>query len=168
LNKNEEVCFMSQKVESFELDHDQVTAPYVRKAKIMQVDPKYPECLISKFDVRFAQPNQKYMPNDALHTLEHLFAVFIRQYTDELIDISPMGCRTGFYFTFCHDKEASWVAGLVCKALKEVIQFSGLIPGAVRKECGNYLEHDLDSAKLWAARFLIVPEHELINIYRGK
>ncbi len=157
---------MNPKVESFELDHDQVVAPYVRKAKVMQVDSRFPECVVSKFDVRFAQPNQKYIPNDALHTLEHLFATFTRKYTDELIDISPMGCRTGFYFTFCHDKEASWVANLVCKALRDVVQFSEPIPGAVRKECGNFLEHDLDSAKLWASRFLSVPEKDLINIDR--
>lgn len=156
------------KVESFELDHDQVTAPYVRKAKVMSVNRDLPESVISKFDVRFAQPNQKYIPNDALHTLEHLFATFMRQYTDELIDISPMGCRTGFYFIFCGNKDPLWVAGLVRKALTEVQQFEGNIPGAARKECGNYLEHDLESVKLWAKRFLSVPDEELVNIYRGR
>ncbi|MGE5606343.1 MAG: S-ribosylhomocysteine lyase [Bacteroidota bacterium] len=153
-------------VESFELDHDQVTAPYIRKAKVMSVNSEFPECLISKFDVRFAQPNQKFIPNDALHTLEHLFATLIRKYTSDLIDISPMGCRTGFYFIFCNDQDVSWVAGLVHKALQEVLEFKEAIPGATRKECGNYLEHDLESAKLWAAKFLSVPENEIINIHR--
>lgn len=153
-------------VESFKLDHDQVTAPYVRKAKVMSVNPRYPECLISKFDVRFAQPNHKFIPNDALHTLEHLFATLIRRYTSDLIDISPMGCRTGFYFIFCNDQEVSWVAGLIRKALQDILDFKEAIPGATRKECGNYLEHDLESAKLWAAKFLSVPENEIINIHR--
>lgn len=151
-------------VESFQLDHDKVTAPYVRKAKVMEVDPKFPGCVISKFDVRFAQPNQKYLPNDALHTLEHFFAIFIRKYTDALIDISPMGCRTGFYFVFGGDRDARWVARLVRQALQEVLAFEGAIPGAVRKECGNYLDHDLDSAKLWSKRFLSVDEAELVII----
>lgn len=154
------------KVESFELDHDQVTAPYIRKAKVMCVNANYPECVISKFDVRFAQPNLKYMPNDALHTLEHLFAILMRKYTDELIDISPMGCRTGFYFTFCNNKEVDWVVELIYQVLNEIIEFKDIIPGAVRKECGNYLEHDLESAKLWAKRFLSVSREEIINIYR--
>ena len=154
------------KVESFELDHDKVTAPYIRKAKVMGVNPKYPECVISKFDVRFAQPNQKYIPNDALHTLEHLFATFMRKYTDELIDISPMGCRTGFYFVFCNDKEVTWVAEMIYQALQEVLEFNGSIPGAARKECGNYLEHDLESAKLWAKRFLDMPKESVITIFR--
>jgi S-ribosylhomocysteine lyase len=157
---------MNHMVESFELDHDLVVAPYVRKAKVMTVNPRYPECLISKFDVRFAQPNQKYLPNDALHTLEHLFATLIRKYTEDLIDISPMGCRTGFYFVFANDQDVRWVAALVRKALQEVVGFNGAIPGNCRKECGNYLEHDLDSAKMWANRFLSVPEAELVDIYR--
>ncbi len=155
------------KVESFELDHDLVVAPYIRKAKVLTVNPKFPECVVSKFDVRFAQPNQKFLPNDAMHTLEHLFATFLRRYTDELIDVSPMGCRTGFYFIFSNDKDPAWVAGLVRKALQDVVEFTGVIPGAARKECGNYLEHDLDNAKLWAQRFLAVPEAEIINIQRG-
>lgn len=153
-------------VESFELDHDQVTAPYIRKAKVMTVDSRFPECVISKFDVRFTQPNQKFIPNDALHTLEHLFATLVRKYTSELIDVSPMGCRTGFYFIFCNDKEVSWVASIVRKALQDLMDFTEAIPGATRKECGNYLEHDLESAKLWAGKFLSVPEDEIINIHR--
>lgn len=155
-------------VESFELDHDKVTAPYVRKAKVMGVNPAFPECVISKFDVRFAQPNQKYLPTDAMHTLEHLFATFIRKHTDALIDVSPMGCRTGFYFIFAGDRDVKWVAALVRQALTEAVAFEGPIPGAARKECGNYLDHDLDSAKLWAKRFLSVDEADLIDIYRAK
>lgn len=153
-------------VESFELDHDKVVAPYVRKAKVINVNPKFQECVISKFDVRFAQPNREFIPNDALHTLEHLLATLVRKYTHELIDISPMGCRTGFYFIFCNDKEASWVATLVRNVLQEVLHFTAPIPGATRKECGNYLEHNLESAKLWASKFLDIPEEEIINIYR--
>jgi len=157
---------MTNRVESFELDHDGVTAPYIRKAKVMTVNPAYPDCVISKFDVRFAQPNQEFLSNGALHTLEHLFATFIRQMTDQLIDVSPMGCRTGFYFVFCNDQDPVWVARLVRNALIDVSRFTGEIPGASRKECGNYREHDLDEAKLWAEKFLQVPEEELVNVYR--
>jgi S-ribosylhomocysteine lyase len=155
-------------VESFALDHDQVTAPYVRKAKVVQVDPGFPECLISKFDVRFAQPNEEFLENGALHTLEHFFATFVREYTDDLIDISPMGCRTGFYFIFSGDKDAAWVAGLVRRALAAVVAFQGVIPGGTRKECGNYREHNLPGAKQWASRFISIPEHEVVCVCRGK
>ncbi|HYH04468.1 MAG TPA: S-ribosylhomocysteine lyase [Bacillota bacterium] len=154
-------------VESFELDHDQVVAPYVRKAKVIEVNPEFPGCVVSKFDVRFAQPNQETLTNGALHTLEHLFATFCREYTHELIDISPMGCRTGFYFIFAGNKEAAWVAALVCKVLNRVVAFEGIIPGVSRKECGNFREHDLENGRNWAKRFLSVPEAELTNIFRG-
>jgi S-ribosylhomocysteine lyase len=152
-------------VESFALDHDRVVAPYVRKAKVITVNSRFPDCVVSKFDVRFAQPNQKFLPNDALHTLEHFFATLIRKYTDDLLDISPMGCRTGFYFMFSDDKDVLWVAGMVRKALQEMLSFT-TVPGAVRQECGNYLEHDLDTAKIWAQRFLSVPETDLVKIFR--
>lgn len=156
-----------QNVESFQLDHDQVVAPYVRKAKVINLNVQSPECYISKFDVRFAQPNQEFIPCNALHTLEHLLATFIRNHTDDLIDVSPMGCRTGFYLIFRNNKEVTWVAELIRKVLQEASHFTGPIPGATRKECGNYLEHDLETAKLWAEKFLAVPEVEIININRG-
>ncbi|HEY8463856.1 MAG TPA: S-ribosylhomocysteine lyase [Bacillota bacterium] len=155
-------------VESFELDHDRVVAPYVRKAKVIEVNPQYPECVVTKFDVRFAQPNQEVLPNGALHTLEHLFATLGRKYTDELIDVSPMGCRTGFYFIFAGKKEPLYVAHLVCKVLNQVVTFQGAIPGATRKECGNYREHDLEAARVWARRFLSVPEAELVKVFRNQ
>jgi S-ribosylhomocysteine lyase len=154
-----------ENVESFQLDHDQVVAPYIRKAKVITVNPDFPECAVSKFDVRFAQPNHEFIPCDALHTLEHLLATFIRNYTGDLIDVSPMGCRTGFYLTFCNNKQVTWVAKLVRKALQEVLHFTDPIPGATRKECGNYLEHDLKTAKLWAEKLLAVSEEKIVNIY---
>lgn len=155
-------------VESFELDHDQVVAPYVRKAKVIAVNPEFPGCVVSKFDVRFAQPNRETLSNGALHTLEHLFATFCREDTDELIDISPMGCRTGFYFIFAGDKDTAWVTSLVCKVLNRIVAFEGPIPGALRKECGNYREHDLEAGRSWARRFLAVPEAQLTDIFRGQ
>lgn len=156
------------KVESFTLDHDKVTAPYVRKAQVLAVDQGFPQIVISKFDVRFAQPNQEFLPNGALHTLEHFFATFVRQETEALIDISPMGCRTGFYFIFSGDRSVAWVIDKVCKALKVVLSWEEAVPGAVRRECGNYLEHDLEEAKRWAQQFLSVPEEELARLDRQK
>lgn len=155
-----------EKVESFVLNHDAVTAPYVRKAKVISISSEHSECVVSKFDVRFAQPNCKFMPNDALHTLEHFFATLVREETADLVDISPMGCRTGFYFIFSGDREVEWVIAVVRTALEKVLKWEGAIPGATRAECGNYLEQDLDSAKLWAKRFLAISNEDLADIYR--
>ena len=75
------------KVESFELDHDLVKAPYVRQAgyEVHQTG-----AIVTKFDLRFVQPNQDALPTGALHTLEHLLAINIRDYVDGVIDLSPM------------------------------------------------------------------------------
>ena len=55
------------KVESFELDHTKVKAPYVRKAG----EDERNGVKITKFDLRFLQPNEKEMPTGAIHTIEH-------------------------------------------------------------------------------------------------
>jgi len=81
-------------VESFNLDHRAVTAPYVRIAdrKILPGG----DTLI-KYDVRFTQPNTAHLDMPAVHSIEHLSAELMRNHTDKLIDFSPMGCQTGFY-----------------------------------------------------------------------
>ena len=41
----------------------------------------------------------------ALHSLEHLMAENIRNHFDNVVDVSPMGCQTGFYLTVInHDQ----------------------------------------------------------------
>ena len=81
-------------VESFNLDHRAVAAPYVRIAdrKILPGG----DTLI-KYDVRFTQPNTAHLDMPAVHSIEHLSAELMRNHTDKLIDFSPMGCQTGFY-----------------------------------------------------------------------
>jgi S-ribosylhomocysteine lyase len=87
---------MKMNVESFNLDHTKVKAPYIRVA-----DKKTGANgdLIVKYDVRLKQPNQAYMDMAALHSLEHLTAELIRNHADYIVDWSPMGCQTGFYLT---------------------------------------------------------------------
>ncbi len=49
-----------------------------------------------------------------IHTLEHLFAGFMRDHLNgngvEIIDISPMGCRTGFYMSLIGTPDEQRVA----------------------------------------------------------
>ena len=81
-------------VESFELDHTIVKAPYVRLIS-EEVGPKGD--IITNFDIRLIQPNENSIDTGGLHTIEHLLAKLIRQRIDGLIDCSPFGCRTGFH-----------------------------------------------------------------------
>ena len=81
-------------VESFNLDHRAVAAPYVRIAD-RKVLPGG-DTLI-KYDIRFTQPNTAHLEMPTVHSIEHLSAEHMRNHTDRLIDFSPMGCQTGFY-----------------------------------------------------------------------
>ena len=81
-------------VESFNLDHTKVVAPYVRLAG-RKLGANGDEIL--KYDIRFKQPNKEHMEMAGLHSIEHLMAENIRNHTDKVVDMSPMGCQTGFY-----------------------------------------------------------------------
>ena len=87
-------------LDSFKVDHEKMDAPGVRLAKLMKT-PNGDEICV--FDLRFFKPNKEIMGERGTHTLEHLFAGFMRDHLNEdrveIIDISPMGCRTGFYMS---------------------------------------------------------------------
>ena len=87
---------MRMNVESFNLDHTKVKAPYVRVAD--RKTGAHGDVII-KYDVRFKQPNKEHMDMPSLHSLEHLTAELIRNHADYIVDWSPMGCQTGFYLT---------------------------------------------------------------------
>ncbi|SFS50682.1 S-ribosylhomocysteine lyase [Marininema halotolerans] len=148
-------------VESFNLDHTLVAAPYIRTADVKELGQER----IVKFDVRFTQPNEKFIPTDALHSLEHLLAENIRNHTDQVIDLSPMGCRTGFYLIMKGHVTTEEAARSILLALQDVLEATE-VPGCSPIHCGNYRDHDLEGAQLWARRFLSVPHAQLIKVFR--
>ncbi len=87
-------------LDSFLVDHTKMKAPALRVAKKMET-PSGDR--ITVYDLRFCKPNEEKMSSKGIHTLEHLFAGFMRDHLNgdgvEIIDISPMGCRTGFYMS---------------------------------------------------------------------
>lgn len=139
-------------VESFQLDHTKVVAPYVRLAgryRTAHGDE------VRKFDLRLVQPNQREIPTAALHTLEHLFAGYLRDSLGEkVIDVSPMGCRTGFYLTALGEPSEEEVRQALLQALQAVVAHTGGIPGGSERECGNYRDHSLPGAQAWACEIL--------------
>lgn len=137
-------------VESFKLDHTRVRAPYVRLAGRV-LTPRGD--VVEKYDLRLAQPNREALPTASLHTLEHLLAGLLRDHLDGLIDLSPMGCRTGFYLTVLGPLSPARVLEAWEKALQGVLRAEE-VPGASEKECGNYRDHDLEGAKAWARKVL--------------
>ncbi|MEQ8154785.1 MAG: S-ribosylhomocysteine lyase [Clostridiaceae bacterium] len=139
-----------EKVESFELDHRIVKAPYIRKAKTLEGKSGDK---VTKFDLRFTQPNKEDMPTASIHGLEHLLAGLLREELDGIIDLSPMGCRTGFYLIIWGDREASEVKPALEAALKKVLEAEE-IPARNEIQCGNYRDLSLFGAKEYARRVL--------------
>ncbi len=142
-------------VESFNLDHTKVRAPYVRLAGSYtgkQGDE------VRKFDLRLVQPNKEAVPMAALHTMEHLMASYLREAMEhEVIDASPMGCRTGFYLTVMGEASEEDAKKAFQFALKAIADYEAEVPGVSELECGNYRDHSLKDAKVWAAKVLETP-----------
>ncbi len=137
-------------LDSFKVDHTIMPAPAVRIAKTMQT-PKGDN--IKVFDLRFCVPNKKILSAKGIHTLEHLFAGFIRNHlnsdTVEIIDVSPMGCRTGFYMSLIGTPDEKTVANAWEKAMKDVLEVKSQndIPELNEYQCGTYTMHSLEEAK---------------------
>ena len=112
------------------------------------------------YDIRTRKPNvEEVMDNASIHTVEHLFATFVRNsaLSDKIIYFGPMGCRTGFYF-LVRDMEPQDAISLTQQAFKFIAEFEGDVPGVSAVECGNYRDHSLDGAKREAEMFLPVIE----------
>ena len=138
------------KVESFELDHRKVKAPYIRKCCTLN-GPQGD--FVTKFDIRFLQPNKEAFGTAAMHGLEHLLAYKLRDTLDGIIDLSPMGCRTGFYLSIFGDRDASEIKSAVENALSEILKATE-IPAANDIQCGNYRDLSLFGAKEYAKEAL--------------
>ncbi|MBF2566016.1 S-ribosylhomocysteine lyase [Listeria welshimeri] len=138
-------------VESFNLDHTKVKAPFVRLAgtKVgLHGDEIY------KYDVRFKQPNKEHMDMPALHSLEHLMAELARNHTDKLVDISPMGCQTGFYVSFINHNDYDDALEILATTLTDVLAATE-VPACNEVQCGWAASHSLEGAQALAAEFLV-------------
>ena len=126
-------------VESFQLDHTKVKAPYVR-----YIDTE-------------TGPHGDVISNyGGLHTIEHTIAVLLRERIPGYIDCSPFGCRTGFHLLTWGEHSTEDVA----RALKESLEFIAYeatwddVPATTIESCGNYRDHSLFTAKEWCKDIL--------------
>ncbi|MGN0444372.1 MAG: S-ribosylhomocysteine lyase [Acutalibacteraceae bacterium] len=139
-----------EKIASFRIDHTILP----KGMYISRVDGD-----IITYDIRTRRPNKEaVMENGAIHTLEHLFATYVRNtsFADDVIYFGPMGCRTGFYFLLRNNVSHRDAIALVKEAFEYISKYEGEIPGATEKECGNYRDHDLEGAKKEASAMLEV------------
>jgi len=115
-------------VDSFDLDHTKVVAPYVRLAGRYR-GPNGD--VVTKYDLRLVQPNRAEIPTAALHTIEHLLAGYLRRSLPgaTVVDASPMGCRTGFYLTVLGDPADVELRSGFEAAVRLVAAHEGEVPG---------------------------------------
>ena len=136
-------------VESFNLDHTRVAAPFVRVADRKRL-PGGDELV--KYDVRFCQPNREHLDMRAVHSIEHLTAELMRNRTDRLIDFGPMGCQTGFYALTLGLEPAEFLPLL--EATLHDILGADEVPAANEVQCGWGANHSLEAAQAAVRDFL--------------
>ena len=137
-------------VESFNLDHTKVAAPYIRLAGTNE--GQYGDT-IYKYDIRFCQPNKEHMDMPALHSIEHLMAENIRNHHERVVDLSPMGCQTGFYLSVLNDEDKAGIENVMEKTLNDVLEATE-VPACNEVQCGWAASHSLEGAKEIARKML--------------
>lgn len=136
-----------QKIASFTVDHDKLT-PGIYVSRI--------DGDITTYDLRTRTPNAgDYMDNRTMHSVEHMFATFIRnsEIAGDVVYFGPMGCQTGFYLLM-RNADNQQVLETVIDVLEKILAYEGEVFGASQKECGNYRNLSLADAKIECEKYL--------------
>lgn len=143
-----------EKIASFTIDHCRLN----RGIYVSRRDVTPSGDTITTFDIRMTLPNrEEALSPRALHAMEHLVATYLRNRPDwrnRVVYWGPMGCCTGNYLLLQGDLSPRDVLPLVTDAMEFVAGFSGDIPGATPRDCGNYSFMDLEAAREAARRYL--------------
>ncbi|MBQ8336556.1 MAG: S-ribosylhomocysteine lyase [Bacteroidaceae bacterium] len=143
-----------EKIPSFTVDHLRLKrGVYVSRKDIAGGE------VITTFDVRMKEPNREpALSPSAIHTIEHLAATFLRNHpvwASKIIYWGPMGCLTGNYLIVKGDLASADILPLVMETFEFVASYSGDVPGASARDCGNYLLMNLPEAQYEAKRYLL-------------
>ena len=146
-----------EKIASFTIDHLRLRPGlYVSRKDRLGAET------VTTFDLRITAPNIEPVMNTAeVHAMEHLGATYLRNdpvWKDRVVYFGPMGCRTGFYLLLSGGLQSEDVLPLVADTFRFIRDFSGEIPGASAKDCGNYLDMNLPMAQFYARRYVSVLE----------
>ncbi len=145
-----------KRITSFEIDHTTLNPGFYISRK---------DGNITTYDLRTRKPNNDdYMDNITMHTVEHMFATFIRnsEIADSVIYFGPMGCQTGFYL-LVENVDNDTVFDITKDILNKIINHDGDVFGASAIECGNYKTLELSKAKQECEKYLDI----LNNFERG-
>ena len=143
-----------EKIPSFTINHEKLLRGVYVSRKDITPSGDY----LTTFDIRITEPNrEKPLSPEALHTIEHLAATFLRNHPswkDRVVYWGPMGCCTGCYLIMQGDLSPKEILPLMKETFKFISEFEGEIPGATAKDCGNYKFNDLEKARLSAKIYL--------------
>lgn len=143
-----------KKIASFTIDHLRLK----RGIYVSRRDTTPKGDVITTFDVRLTVPNkEEAVTPQALHTIEHLAATYLRndeEWKDCIVYWGPMGCCTGSYLLMQGELEPEDILPLMKRMFGFIAGFEGEIPGASAKDCGNYTFNDLPEARRVAQRYL--------------
>lgn len=147
-----------EKIASFTIDHLRLLPGlYVSRRDRVGAE------VVTTFDLRMTRPNEEPVMNTAeVHTIEHLGATFLRNHPDwkeRVIYFGPMGCRTGFYLLLAGEWSSRDILPLMVELYRFIRDFRGEVPGASPRDCGNYLDMNLEMANYLAERYLAVLEN---------
>ncbi len=141
-----------EKIASFTVDHIRLQ-PGLYVSRQDRVGSE----TVTTFDLRLTSPNDEPVMNTAeIHTIEHLAATYLRNepnWKEKVLYFGPMGCRTGFYLLLAGSYTSYDVLPLVKACFRFVGDFSGEVPGASARDCGNYLDMNLPMAKYWGRKY---------------
>ena len=153
-----------EKIASFTIDHIKLQ-PGVYVSRVDKIGAE----TVTTFDLRMTSPNEEPVMNTAeMHTIEHLAATFLRNHPDwkdRTIYFGPMGCRTGFYLLLAGELTSKEIVPLMVEMFTFIRDFTGEVPGASARDCGNYLDMNLPMAKYLAKKYL---ENVLIGISENR
>ncbi len=138
-----------ERIASFTVNHDKITEGIY----ISRIDGD-----ITTYDMRMRKPNMgDYIDNLTIHSLEHMFATYVRnsEIGNKVIYFGPMGCQTGFYLLVRNETDEKTLE-IVKDVLAKIINHKGEIFGNTREECGNYRNLNLEAAQIEAKRYLDV------------
>ena len=147
-----------EKITSFTIDHIRLQPGlYVSRKDKVGAET------VTTFDLRLTSPNEEPVLNTAeAHAIEHLGATYLRNepaWKEKVLYFGPMGCRTGFYLLLAGDYTSKNVLDLVKACFRFIGDYTGEIPGASAKDCGNYLDLNLPMANYWGKRYAALLEN---------
>ena len=126
-----------EKITSFTIDHIRL-----RPGLYVSRKDRVGSETVTTFDLRVTSPNDEPVMNTA-----------------EVLYFGPMGCRTGFYLLLTGDLTSREALPLVRDCFRFIRDYEGEVPGASPRDCGNYLDMNLNMAHYWAKRYAALLEN---------